>query len=213
MTIVQGSGKKIAPTASHRYKSGAVRMPLLSRRNLEFCFCLIALAMSACEKSKAPRTSGALSQCGYLWQRDWTTPAGKAFVEAQSHFDAITILGGEIIWENQQPHFVRSTTRWNYVRDARKPITLALRIAPFGGPFTRDDANARFIMSTAESLLDDAAQNGARLSGFQIDFDCAQKSSAAIARGWRTCDHSLGLCHSRLLRCRRGLMNPRSATC
>ncbi|MFL6569937.1 MAG: DUF3142 domain-containing protein [Chthoniobacterales bacterium] len=106
-----------------------------------------------------------------------------AFVEAQSHFDAITILGGEIVWENGKPRFVRSSIRWELVAGAAKPITLALRVAPFGGPFSRDDPNAQFIVKTAGTLLDDAAKENAKIAAFQVDFDCAQKKLAGY-REW-----------------------------
>ncbi|MFL6539643.1 MAG: DUF3142 domain-containing protein [Chthoniobacterales bacterium] len=108
-----------------------------------------------------------------------------AFVEAQSHFDAITILGGEIVWENGKPRFIRSSIRWDLVATATKPIMLALRVAPFGGPFMRDDANAQFIVATAGTLLDDAAKENAKIAAFQVDFDCAQKKLAGYLE-WLT---------------------------
>jgi len=189
MTVFAWGAKSHASAGPLRrgYKTYAFRIPHLSLGKIEFLARVAvffgAAAFSACRPTTSSRATGALAQSGYLWQRDWTTSVGNAFVEAQPHFDAITILGGEIVWENAKPRFVRSSIRWDLVATATKPITVALRVAPYGGPFARDDANAQFITTTANSLLDDAANHNAKIAGFQLDFDCAQKNLAGY-RQW-----------------------------
>ena len=64
---------------------------------------------------------------------------------------------------------------WTTLKNARKPIALALRVAPYPGPFSRDDHAAKFIAEVAKSLLTDAASHQLDVSEFQFDFDCAQK--------------------------------------
>ncbi|MDQ6861107.1 MAG: DUF3142 domain-containing protein [Verrucomicrobiota bacterium] len=143
----------------------------------------MAAALSGCSRVPLARNSGPLKQGGYLWQRAWTQPVADAFGQAQAQFDSVTILAGEIVWEGARPRLTKSTIRWDVVAQAKNPTTLALRVAPFSGPFASADANAGFITATAKSLLDEAASHGAKIAEFQLDFDCAQKKLAGY-RDW-----------------------------
>lgn len=184
MSVITRGARRDASAGPLRrgYKTYAFRFPHLSRGKIEFlarvAVFFAALLLNACGPAATRRATTPLTQSGYLWQRDWTPAVADAFAEAQSHFDAITILGGEIVWENAKPRFVRSSIRWDVVAQATKPITIAVRVAPFGGPFQRDDANAQFIAATAGTLIDEARMQEAKLAGLQLDFDCAQKKLA-----------------------------------
>lgn len=146
---------------------------------------LMATALSGCRPATSSRISGPMTQRGYLWQRDWTQSVAEAFKEAESRVDMVVILGGEIVWEGATPRLIKSSIRWDVVAQTTKPIALALRIAPYGGPFASDDASARFIAATANSLLADATGHGCKVAEFQLDFDCAQKKLAGY-RAWLT---------------------------
>jgi Protein of unknown function (DUF3142) len=134
------------------------------------------------------KISGPLPQLAYLWQRDWTPAVENAFRQGESRLDGIIILGGEIVWDERSPHFVKSSISWEIVAQSKKPTALALRIAPFSGQFESDDASAHFIINVAKSLLAEASEHHARISEFQLDFDCPQKKLA----GYRSLLHSLG---------------------
>ncbi len=150
-------------------------------RHLLFLVCAL---FGSCER----HSSGPIPQRGYLWQRDWTSATEKAFSEAQRRLDGVIILAGEIIWDGATPHFSKASIRWATVANSKKTIALALRVAPFSGRFETDAAALHFILETAKSLLVEASENGARISEFQIDFDCAQKKLA----DYRSLLHSLG---------------------
>jgi hypothetical protein len=98
-----------------------------------------------------------------------------AVQEAGKRMDGIVIIGAEIVWNGSTPETIRGNIDWTTLKNARKPIALALRVAPYPGPFSRDDHAAKFIAEVAKSLLTDAASHQLDVSEFQFDFDCAQK--------------------------------------
>ncbi|MDQ6622786.1 MAG: DUF3142 domain-containing protein [Verrucomicrobiota bacterium] len=144
----------------------------------QVAFCIYLALLAGCEDATLPRTSAPLIQRGYLWQRDWTPAVADAFAIAEQRFDGVIILGGEIDWADGAPRLLKSSLRWDAIAAASKPTTLALRVAPFGGPFASDDANARFLVASAKTLLADADTHHAKIAAFQLDFDCAQKKLA-----------------------------------
>jgi hypothetical protein len=143
---------------------------------------IFALLFSACNRT-APRVSGSLSQRGYLWQRDWTAAVGGAVLEARKKMDGVIVLGAEIRWAAGKPEVIRANIDWEMLKSHNVSCGIALRIAPYSGPFSADDATARIIVGVAKSLVDLAASRGVALSEFQIDFDCAQKNLCAY-RAW-----------------------------
>lgn len=136
----------------------------------------IAFALfSGCERP-VREVTGPIPQSGYLWQRDWTPAVVESMAEAQRRMDGVVVLGAEIVWAENKPEAIKASINWETLRNASKPVTIALRIAPFAGPFAADDASARFIAATARSLLEKSQTEGVKLNAFQIDFDCAQKN-------------------------------------
>jgi len=73
------------------------------------------------------------------------------------------------------PQSIRASIPWEALTASKKPYAIALRVAPFGGPFAGDDTPLRTIAETAKSLLAAAATHGVKVNEFQLDFDCAQK--------------------------------------
>lgn len=128
-----------------------------------------------------PEEDEPLIQRGYLWQRDWTPQVNDAVKEADLRLDGLVLLGGEIVWEDRTPRLIKATIRWETLRGLRHPPALALRVAPFAGPFAPDDAATRSIVASALGLLADARRHGVEPAEFQLDFDCAQKKLAGYA--------------------------------
>jgi Protein of unknown function (DUF3142) len=119
--------------------------------------------------------SGPLPQRGYLWQRAWNPAVLAAAQEADKRMDGMVIIGAEILWNSSTPATNRANIDWPTLKNAQKPIALALRVAPYPGPFSEDDSTAIYITGVVKSLMTDAKAHGLTISEFQLDFDCAQK--------------------------------------
>ena len=143
---------------------------------------LLPLLLVACDRS--PTTiSGPLPQRGYLWQRDWTPAVTAALTEAQQKMQGVVLLGVEVEWVEKRPCVVRANIAWERVKTEAVPCSIALRVAPFSGPFGPDDSALRRIADVAKSLLNEARAHRAEVQEFQLDYDCPQKNLAHY-RAW-----------------------------
>jgi hypothetical protein len=120
--------------------------------------------------------SGPLPQRAYLWQRNWTPAVVDSLVEAQKRTDGVVVLGAEIVWNGKVPEVVRASIDWEKLKAQGNPFGLALRVAPFAGPFGASDTAALALVDLTKSLLSAAAEHGAQLEEVQLDFDCSQKN-------------------------------------
>jgi hypothetical protein len=127
--------------------------------------------------------SGPLPQRGYVWQRVWTPAVSEAIGEAAPHLQGVVLLGAEMRFTENKPAIIRANIDWAAVKKARVPCAIALRVAPFAGPFNADDAVAKAISDEARSLLLEMQKQGVEVTEFQLDFDCAQKKLAGY-RVW-----------------------------
>jgi hypothetical protein len=151
-----------------------------------FCLTIIIWLLAGCHQStsKAPEN---LHQRGYLWQRSWNPAVTAALTEAETRLDGVVILGGEIIWNDRKPQSILATIDWESVKNSKKPIAIALRIAPYSGPFAENDTIVRQIAEIARSLVAAAKSQQVELCEFQLDFDCPQKKLS----GYRMWLHAL----------------------
>ncbi|MGI9173204.1 MAG: DUF3142 domain-containing protein [Chthoniobacterales bacterium] len=117
-----------------------------------------------------------MPQRAYLWQREWTPPVVNAVTEIEERMDGVVVLGGEVIWRSGAPELRKATIDWGSLQQNRMSCAVAVRIAPFPGPFSGSDARADFIAGTVRSLVGEAAAHGVTLAELQIDFDCAQRN-------------------------------------
>lgn len=127
--------------------------------------------------------SGPIRQNGYLWQRDWTPAVLDSVSEAERRMDGIVVLGAEIVWVSKKPEVIEASIAWDRLSRFTKPVSLALRVAPYSGPFDANGPQAKTIAATARRLLEKAQASGVKVTAFQIDFDCAQKNLAGY-RVW-----------------------------
>ena len=97
--------------------------------------------------------------------------------------DGVVILGAEINLAGKKPEIAKATIDWDAVKRESEHRALALRVAPFAGPFRSDDAPAQAIVDLAKQLLSDARAHDVNLEEFQFDFDCAQKNLGSY-RTW-----------------------------
>src|SRR5438874_6160234 len=129
-----------------------VRNPRLQLHTLGLKSGLViaAVLLAACNRT-APTVSGPLPQRGYLWQRDWTAAVNDAVLEAQKRMDGVVLLGAEISWTAGKPEVVRTNINWQALKSPGASCGIALRIAPYPGPFPADDTTAQFIVGVAKS--------------------------------------------------------------
>jgi hypothetical protein len=106
-----------------------------------------------------------------------------SLIEAQKRVDGVVVLGAEIVWTGKAPEIVRASINWEKLKAQGKPFGVAVRVAPFAGPFGTDDTATRLLVDLTKSLLSEAAEHGAQVGEVQLDFDCAQKNLRNY-RGW-----------------------------
>jgi hypothetical protein len=106
-----------------------------------------------------------------------------ALGEAGRRMDGVVILGAEINLAGKKPEVASATIDWDAAKRESKHRALALRVAPFAGPFRSDDAPTQAIVNLAKQLLSDARAHDVNLEEFQLDFDCAQKNLGSY-RTW-----------------------------
>ena len=143
-----------------------------------------AWCLTACHDQVA---SSALSQRAYVWQREWTPAVSEAVKSADaSKLDGLILFGAEIVWNRGKPRPVRCSIDWQAVRSLHKPVSIAMRIAPYAGPFAGDDDIAHTLADTAKSVLTKLKDEHVRCMEFQLDFDCPQKKLANYALWLKT---------------------------
>jgi hypothetical protein len=139
------------------------------------------LILSACRKE----VTAPLPQRAYVWQRDWNAPVAAAIDRSKDTLAGFVVLAAEIEWNGQAPHAVKPRVDWAALRGCGKPVSIALRIAPHGGPFDEKDATAQFLCATAQELIASAKAAQVEPAEFQLDFDCAQKKLLGYAQWLR----------------------------
>jgi hypothetical protein len=145
-------------------------------------FCAVIVAFGGCNRSNV-KVSGPLAQRGYIWQREWSPAVIDSLPEAKRRLNGVVLLGAEINFGSKSPQIVKASIDWDAVRQQTQHCSVALRVAPFAGPFRAGDAPAHTIVDVAKQLLDNARSHGVKIEEFQFDFDCAQKNLRAY-RTW-----------------------------
>ena len=140
--------------------------------------CATVFAFTGCNRSDV-NVLGPLPQRGYVWQREWTPAVIDSLRQAKRRMSGVVLLGAEISFGGKSPEIVKPSIDWEAVRRQTQHCSIALRVAPFGGPFRADDARTRVITDVAKQLLDDARAHDVKIEEFQFDFDCAQKNLAS----------------------------------
>jgi len=142
----------------------------------------IAFTLAACHRPP-PSVSGPLPQRGYLWKREWTPAVVAALAEAEQRMDGVVILGGEVVWAAKKPRLIKASIDWEALQARPGQCAIAMRIAPFPGPFAADDEPGRGIVEAAAGLMRAAQTHGIEPMEFQLDFDCGQSKLAGY-RVW-----------------------------
>lgn len=107
------------------------------------------LLLAGCDR-RAPDNGGHLPQRAYLWQRTWGPPVVAAVQAGKGRLDGLVVLGAEVRWAGERPTDIRPAVAWPALRDSGIPISLAIRISPFAGPFAADDRCAHLCRLARE---------------------------------------------------------------
>ncbi|MFZ4764026.1 MAG: DUF3142 domain-containing protein [Roseimicrobium sp.] len=157
----------------HNLSSGFIRSFLL------LAAVLSVLATSCRQESQHDAGHARpLPQRIYVWQRDWTAAVGTSLQEGREALSGCVVLATEVEWRNGQPRAVRPDVDWLALRAWGKPVSAALRIAPYPGPFAEDGDTVRQLCALARGMVAEAKAHGVALAELQVDFDCAQKKLA-----------------------------------
>lgn len=157
------------------------------------------LAFSGCRRER--RTDGDriplavaadLPQRAYVWQRDWNAPVARSLQDGKDVLSGCVVLGAEVEWRNGSPVPIRPKIDWEALRSFGKPFGLALRVAPYPGPFSGEGPVVASLQGVAQDLLAEAKSAGMEVQEFQLDFDCAQKKLNGYAAWVKAVRQSLG---------------------
>src|ERR1700676_5756498 len=106
----------------------------------------ILLASTLLVSCRPRSTDTIFSQRGYLWQRDWTPAVAAAVTAADRQMDGVVVLGAEIQWSSGRPRPIRANLSWQTLKSMKKPVSVALRIDPYSGPFEENDLAGATIL-------------------------------------------------------------------
>lgn len=121
----------------------------------------------------AANSVGAFTREVYVWQRQFTPAVYRAIEAVRDETDGCAVLAAEVSWGKDGPRLFRSTVNYSALAAAGRPVGLVLRIGPYVGPFSTDDATASYLASVATSLLQESRSRGLEPAELQVDFDCA----------------------------------------
>jgi hypothetical protein len=139
-----------------------------SRRAAPLLLPALLCAAALCGCHRAAPQEALLPERGYLWQRDWTPAVANGFLEAEKRMDGVVVLGGEVSLAGT----VHAKIYWGLLHGRR--VGLALRVAPYFGRVTADDAMGHAVGAAMRQLMDEAGAHHVTPSEVQLDFDCPQ---------------------------------------
>jgi hypothetical protein len=121
----------------------------------------------------------------YVWQRQWTAAVNASLEAVVGVVGAVQVLAAEVSWRNGRVEVFRAQPDYAALKKMRVRVGLVIRIGPFGGAFSRDDAVAARLMAVLVERLQAARAAGVEPVEVQIDFDCAETKLAGY-RAWLT---------------------------
>lgn len=157
----------------------ARRFPAL--KSLSIFSPVLSLLLAGCAKEPA----SPLRQRAYVWQREWTPAVSAATAQAAPKLDGLVVFGVDVSWREGRPRPLQCTVDWQSLRNSHRPVSFAMRIAPWPGPFD-DGASTQVLVEEARALLRRAGKEHVECPELQVDFDCAQKKLAGYALWLKT---------------------------
>ena len=124
-----------------------------------------------------------LTHRAYIWQRDWTDSVRQAMQRNQPLIAEWAVLAAEVEFRpDTAPRVARVTPDYAALRDSGRPVSFAIRVAPYPGPFDRSRPETGFLLNLADDVLQDARQHGIEPAALHLDFDAATRQLADYRR-------------------------------
>lgn len=134
-------------------------------------------------QARLTTTRGPMVQQAYVWQRQWNEPVREAVAEHAAAFDRLLVLAAEIEFDAGRPRSITAPLNHDTLRDANRPVGLALRIGPYAGPFQASDPVGTTIVNLAREQVAAMREQGIEPAEVQLDFDAATRHLAGY-RVW-----------------------------
>ena len=133
---------------------------------------LILLPLAALLACRHPHAAGPLRQEAYVWQRSWS-PAVREAVRQASGISGLVVLAAEVDLRRGAPRVTRVPLDGS-LRDAGKPVGVALRVTTFPSRFADEPGIVRLLQGLTRDVAAEARAKGIALSEIQIDYDCPE---------------------------------------
>lgn len=130
-----------------------------------------------------PLPAHALPHQAYVWQRVWRTPLKESIAAYAEQLDGLTCLAAEITPNAQGDVVVFVPLDYALLSSLSAPVTLAVRVGAYPGPFSESAATSQALLRTVETVIHDARKNHLQLAAIEIDFDCATSKLSGY-RNW-----------------------------
>ncbi|WP_269537709.1 DUF3142 domain-containing protein [Cerasicoccus fimbriatus] len=114
----------------------------------------------------------------YIWQRDWKPSVRQAIEDNQHQVDGFTVLAAEITPSSAGAKVDRVAYDAHALVASQKPITLAIRVGQYPGPFTSEANVTQTLLRVTQDTLESARARGIEPAAVEIDFDCATSKLA-----------------------------------
>lgn len=117
-----------------------------------------------------------LTHSAYVWQREWTDRIREALQRHQPLIAEWAVLAAEVEFRaGAAPRVARVALDHAALRDSGRPISFAIRVAPYSGAFDRTRPETGFLLKLAGDVLKNARQHGIEPAALHLDFDAATR--------------------------------------
>lgn len=117
--------------------------------------------------------SQALPQDAYVWQRLWDERLESSLAEHADALQRLNCLAAEITPGVDRDAVTLIDINYVALKTSNRPITLAIRVGQYPGPFTSDARTTQTLLSVVNTVLERARAHSLDVAGVQIDYDCA----------------------------------------
>lgn len=121
-----------------------------------------------------------MRQTLYIWQRHWTEDVAAAVAQAAPTADAFLVLAGEVERTDHAARYVRVRVNWPSLAETERPVWLVHRVV--AGLLSGEVQAQEDIITFVESTLVEAEDNGVRVAGIQMDYDCPTETLPGYGR-------------------------------
>ena len=137
-------------------------------------------------------SAGQLSHQAYVWQRNWSPRLTAAIERHAVELEGLTVLVTEISPSADGGAVVHVPVDFDVLRATNRPITLAIRVGNYSGPFDMGQPMTKRLLHEVRAALDAALAGAVVPAAVEIDFDCATSKLEGYAEWLRALRSELG---------------------